>query len=785
MSKKPFSLLLIFLIAGISSSYLFAQSTLSGSVSNDAGEPLVGASVFIEELSLGTASGVDGKYTLTVAADKANGTYTLSVRYVGYATSSKEIVLSAANQTLDFVLSENFLTLDGIEVTALKSGATLATETPMSITVFQGKLVESMGASTISEFIQAAPGVTTTQLDESYMSLQIRGISSLSGDSPAGYYLDDLPFTFIGSPLVPELNPFDLDRVEVLRGPQGTLYGNGAQSGVVRILTQDANLSKMGLKVDISGAMTEDGGPNYGAQGAFNLPVIKDKLAVRLVGGYQQRGGFLTNNLLNKKEVNETQLTYFRGKVNFQATERLSIRASFWTQKNDVGTYALADDNFDRSTPFAEEANNNNLNLYNGTIEYVLPKLRIYSSTSYTKLEAQLYDGSPIFARSDTDLSQTALNEEFRLNSIYEGPFNWLVGFYYWNGEFNQKTNVTFILPPDGALFSQPYIETKSTSTQFAGFGEFYYKFLDNRMQATVGLRYFSEKRDLEDLLPSTIDFLKLLGIATKRGTDYKIFTPRFNLAFNPSKNSLLYITAANGFRSGFVQSGAFYASAVAFGIPAPEYVTEENLWSYELGTKITSPNDQFLIEAAVYYNDWSDLIQTTSQVVDVMGTPTPIIYFLNAGKASALGLDLTTQYSSPVGLTLTLGGNVNQSEYSEDTPASIGAKEGDRISFVPQFTLSSSAYYSRPVFGGLDGSVFANLQHSSKRVDYNAGNMVEGDDITMLNLRIGVEGKKWGVFLFGNNLLNDRGATYPHNLLTYDTRLRPRTLGINLKFNL
>jgi len=785
MSKNPFSLLLIFLIAGISSSHLFAQSTLSGSVSNDAGEPLVGASVFIEALSLGTASGGDGKYSLTVAADKANGTYTLSVRYVGYATSSKEIVLSAGNQTLDFVLSENFLTLDGIEVTALKSGATLATETPMSITVFQGKLVESMGASTISEFIQAAPGVTTTQLDESYMSLQIRGISSLSGDSPAGYYLDDLPFTFIGSPLVPELNPFDLDRVEVLRGPQGTLYGNGAQSGVVRILTQDANLSKMGLKVDLSGAMTEDGGPNYGAQGAFNLPVIKDKLAVRLVGGYQQRGGFLTNNLLNKKEINETQLTYFRGKVNFQATERLSIRASFWTQKNDVGTYALADDNFDHSTPFAEEANNNNLSLYNGTIEYVLPKLRIYSSTSYTKLESQLYDGSPIFARSDTDLSQTALNEEFRLNSIYEGPFNWLVGFYYWNGEFNQKTNITFILPPDGALFSQPYLETVSTSTQVAGFGEFYYKFLDNRMQATVGLRYFSEKRDLEDLLPSTIDFLKLLGIATKRGTDYKIFTPRFNLAFNPSKNSLLYLTAANGFRSGFVQSGAFYASALAFGIPAPEYVTEENLWSYELGTKITSPNDQFLLEAAVYYNDWSDLIQTSSQVVDVMGTPTPIIYFLNAGKASALGLDLTTQYSSAGGLTLTLGGNVNQSEYREDTPASIGAKEGDRISFVPQFTLSSSAYYSRPVFGGLDGSVFANLQHSSKRVDYNAGNMVEGDDITMLNLRIGVEGKKWGIFLFGNNLLNDRGATYPHNLLSYDTRLRPRTLGINLKFNL
>jgi iron complex outermembrane recepter protein len=232
------------------------------------------------------------------------------------------------------------------------------------------------------------------------------------------------------------------------------------------------------------------------------------------------------------------------------------------------------------------------------------------------------------------------------------------------------------------------------------------------------------------------------------------------------------------------VQSGTFYASAIAFGKPAPEYVKNEHLWSYELGTKNTSANDRFVVEAAVYYNDWFDLIQATVEIVIVNNTPTPIVYYLNAGKASALGIDLTTQYIIPIGLTLTLGGNLNKSEYRDDTPPSIGAKEGDQISFVPKYTLSGSANYSHPIAGGLTGSVFVTLQQSDKRVDYSVGKKVEGDEITMLNLRIGVERKKWGVFLFGNNLLNDKGATFPSTALTYNTRLRSRTLGINLKFN-
>ncbi|MEI7727867.1 MAG: TonB-dependent receptor, partial [Bacteroidota bacterium] len=594
---------------------------------------------------------------------------------------------------VDFTLTESVINLNAVDVTALKSKTTLAMQTPMAITVFSGKTIEKMDYYSISDFIQQSPGVTTTQLDEAYMNVQIRGISSMAGGSAAGYYLDDVPFSFINSPLVPDVNPYDLDRIEILRGPQGTLYGNGAMSGVVRILTDNANLSKFGFKVDLAAAATLHGGPDYEGQGELNVPIVKEKLGIRLTGGYLERGGFLTNNMLNRSEVNQAKLYYFRGKINYQATKRLSIRASYWTQNNNVGTLSLADDNFDRSNPFEDEANKNNFNLYNLTIEYKLPKLHFYSATSYVDLDATQNDGSPIFARSDTHLGQTAFSEEFRMNSVYKGHFNWLAGFYVWDVNFNQTTNITYALPT-GGLMTVPYLETTTTSLQFAGFGELYYKFLQDRMTATAGLRYFHEKTDLEDKVPATVDFLNMLGLSAKRGMKTDHFSPRFNLAFNITPKSMLYLTASNGFRSGFVQSGAFYASAVAFGKPAPESVGNENLWSYELGTKVTTGRDRFTIEAAVYYNDWKGLIQTTSELIIVDSTITPIIYYINAGNASALGLDMNAQYSFPFGLSLGLGGNVNKSQYDEDTPASIGAKKGDRISFVPLYTLSASVNF-------------------------------------------------------------------------------------------
>ncbi|MFN0214789.1 MAG: TonB-dependent receptor [Saprospiraceae bacterium] len=762
----------------------FSQTAIiTGNIVNDEGANLSGATVSISKLSLSTSSDENGNYTLEIPAAKSDGTnYSISAAALGYETAIQELTATPGRHTLNFRLGEMGLTLQGVVVTAEKSEATLASETPISLTVFSGKSLESISAGSISDFIQNTPGVTATQLDEGYISLQIRGISTLSSDSPVGYYLDDTPFAFLNSPLAPEVNPFDLERVEVLRGPQGTLYGNGAMAGVVRMLTQNADTDKWGFKADLSAATTETGGPSYAAMGSLNAPIIKNKLAARVSGGYKQRGGFISNNLLGRDDINEGQQTFFRGKLNFTPTKNLSLRASIWTQKNDVGTYTLADSSYDHSTPFDEE-NVNDYTVYSGTIEYRFPKLHLYNSTSYSILDATLKDGSPVFARSDSYLGQTALTEEFRLSSRYDGPFDWLAGFYYWDGEMTQKTNISFLLP-DNSIFEQPYIDSKSHSTQYAVFGEAYYRFLDDKMRATVGLRYFNETRNLEDIEPGVVMLLRQLGLEAKREATYKVVTPRFNLAYYPTKKSMIFATAAKGFRSGLVQNGGFLATAVAFGVNAPVFVNEENLWSYELGTKISTQDSRFLIESALYYNDWSDLIQTSYEFVDVNGTPTAVIFFLNAGKASALGLDLNAQYSAPMGLTLSIGGNVNQSQYEDDTPPALGAKKGDRISFVPKYTISSSALYSHKIFGDkLKGSIYANIQHNAEREDYSVGIPVSGDANTVLDARIGVEGKNWGVFLTGDNLTDERGVTYPSSALSYDSRLRPRTWGVNLKF--
>lgn len=758
-----------------------AQDALRGLVSNGNGAPVAGATVQARELGAATVTDSTGHYVLTLPAGKpASGRRVgVQVQSVGYQPA--QALWAPGTTRLNFVLQPDYLLLEGVEITSLKRpvAASLA---PNSASVVRGSLAEAAGASTVAELVPQAPGVTTTQLDEAYLSVQIRGISSLSGDAPAGYYIDHMPLSFIGSPLAPDISPFDLQQVEVLRGPQGTLYGNGGESGIVRILLNDPVLSRVAGKASLSTAHTKGGGDSYTGQGMLNLPLLTDRLGLRLTGGYINRGGFLTNKALGRKNINEQVASYFRAKLLYRPTERLSVGATYMWQKNDVGTNALADSSYDHSTPF-DEANYNELSLYNANLRYQLPAVELFSATSYSKMNAVQNDGSPIFARSDTKLGQDAVSEEFRVQSRLQHRFSWLAGAYYWSGQFTQTTGIT-LAPAPGMLTTVPYLDTKTNAQQWSLFGEGSLRLPGDKVTVTAGLRYFSEERTLEDRDPATVAFLKQQNIEAKRKADFHAVSPRFHLAYKPSPRVSLYATVANGFRSGFVQSGAFYAPAVAFGQPAPMFVDKEDLWSYELGAKLRTKNNRFGLEAAVYRNDWRNLIQTTSKVFVVGGAPTVIIYYLNTGKATATGLDLSMQYAAGSGLTFTLGGNVNRSVYADSTPASIGAKKGDRISFVPEYTLFSSAHYVHALSRKLTGSVLAGFQQCARRVDYNAGTMVKGDETSLLNLRAGVEQRHWGVYLFANNLFNERGATYPSTQLKYYTRLRPTTIGLDVKLN-
>ena len=205
--------------------FTFAQNIrLSGTVTDLNGVPLEGAIVSIDLLTIGATTDKDGSYTMEVPGDQSENT--VSASYLGYLSSSKEVIFDQTDISIDFALKENIFSLNDIEVTALKTGPDLLLRAPASITPFTGKFLESTGAQAISDFIQNAPGVTVQTNDANYLSVQIRGVSStLIGNAPFGYYLDDFPFAFVGTPQVPEINPFDLERVgSIARAPGNPLW---------------------------------------------------------------------------------------------------------------------------------------------------------------------------------------------------------------------------------------------------------------------------------------------------------------------------------------------------------------------------------------------------------------------------------------------------------------------------------------------------------------------------------------------------------------------------------
>lgn len=638
------------------------------------------------------------------------------------------------------------------------------------MTAIEGDTLEKAGARSARDFLQTSPGVSFFQANESNNVIQIRGISALFGDATVGYYLDDLPFSLVNLQFVPDVNPYDLERVEVLRGPQGTLYGASSQGGTVRILTRNADPSKFEAKADTFLSHTKNGGTNYGLQGAINVPIVEDKAAVRLVGGYRDMSGFLDNPVLGERNINDSTVKTFRAKATILPIDDLTIRGSAWLSRTSEGSFPQSDENFER--PIAlREAIDTDYDLFNGSIEYALSNVTLYSATSHISYKTRQADASfgPLFVST---IDYEAFNEELRLASDNDGPFQWTAGFFYLDADHDQVT--------EGQLPTGPLrvADAVKTSRQWALFGEGHYALLDGRLELTGGLRYFDDKRTQETRLPSVVSTLAALGVPAKRTATFKALTPRFNVAYKPDRDTLFYVNVAKGFRSGIHQfDTAYFVPSLTF----PDVANDESLWSYEVGSKLVLLDRTLTLEAALYYNDWSDLQQLTSQLVSAGGASFVAGFVENVGSARAIGADLGLSYHGIENLTLQIAGNINDSEYREDLPGLSGIKRGDRITFAPAVTLTASADYRREIASsGVYVAASTALQYGSRRYDYSGGVTFRSNPLTFWNMRVGVEGERWGLFLTGENLLNESGKVIDAAATVLDVRPRPRTIGLS-----
>ena len=650
-------------------------------------------------------------------------------------------------------------------------------DVPISISVLGGSELDKFTTEGLLDALGRVPGVITTSASGAGgggAQLTVRGVSAggvvFSGSSPIAYYLDSVPFGLVKSAIVPDSNIYDLERIEVLRGPQGTLYGASAQIGVVRILTKDPDLSEFGLKARASFSGTDNGGENHGADLAVTVPIVEGRLAASAVVGYEDMSGWIDKP--NEDDVNDAQLRNLRLKVRGQPTNTLSIDLLAWLSRSDYGAPSGSTDEQTRSDPQDESASSD-YDVFAFKLGYEASRFSITSTTSCIDHQSGNKLGLLPFGLPGvtltTNLESTVLTEEIIINSSQSGSWRWSVGGIYRDAED---------LTDQFGLGSDFNVTDKSES--FAVFGEVTRAWLDGRVELTGGLRYFED--DVTGIENERSSPAGPPGLIVTNETFDKV-SPRAVLSWHPQTNSTIYISYAEGFRSGFNQDPNVIRDA-------PEFppVKSDNLKNYEVGGKGVLAGGRLGYEAALYYLDWSDVQQTLS----VLSEGNPVTALVNADSASGLGLEVAV-FAQPMD-GLELGINFGWNDLAADNNLVTAGKslydKGDRLSFSPEYVAGASASYAFPLTDRYQATLSTSANYFSEVTYRNSlapgvVNIDVGESQVVARIDISIDSPKgWTATAFVDNVNNEDGqGPGLFGIPDWTQRVRPRTFGLQVEY--
>ncbi len=670
----------------------------------------------------------------------------------------------AKNEKSEFMLEE-------IVVTAQKREQSLQ-DVPISISVLGGDAMDKSRADGIAEELNMVPGVNLFGGDQNGgYKASVRGVTSsgllFNGSSTVAYYLDETPFGFIRSSPLPDASAYDLERVEVLRGPQGTLYGASALNGVIRILTKDANLEESEFKVRLSGGTTEGGGNNYRGDLAVNIPIIEGKVAARVVLGHNDLSGWIDKPDIDK--ANSAELSNARFKINAEPTDALSLELSAWLSRSDWDAPSYANDD-GVSTTITPDPLGTDYDVYAFNLEYDFGPVSLISATSYMDYEAfnnlDIFNLDVLYSQFDTSL----FSQEVRLNSQTDSDWQWSAGAFYRSVEDKVfQTLPEFLVAPIGFT---------DESESYAVFGEVSRSLADGKYELAAGLRYFKDEvSNQEDIQHSGDPDIPLIF----KEEDYSTVSPRLVFTWHANDDLNIYTSYSEGFRSGFPQIPEINDA----GFPD---LKEDTLINYEIGAKGNSSDGRVIYDVALYYMDWQDVQQNLS--VGLFIAP------LNGESASGLGLDLGLQFSPTDNFRWGLGFSWNDLTMDADVPALVTPgnlfDSGERLSESPEYTASIDAeYFFTMDSKGLEGRVFGSANYNSEltSVGFVGGSVVKstGDEIFNSRLGLAISGQgNWETTLYVDNVTNEDGATRVNifDPTLKKSRVRPRTVGLQVEFS-
>ena len=678
--------------------------------------------------------------------------------------------------------------LEEIVVTAQKREERLQ-DVPIAISVMQGNLLDNSSSVSLFDALGNVPGVAITGAQNAGLQgggaqLTIRGVTAgaptLAGTSPIAYYLDGIPFGLVKSAVVPDLAPYDLDRVEVLRGPQGTLYGASAEDGVVRVITNDADLHNFDVKARLSDGSTEHGGDNYQGDLAVNVPLIDGKLAARAVVGQEDLSGWIDSPVRN--HVNDERLTTARIKVDALPTDDLSIGVEAWHSDTEYGAPSLSLNN-DTITATEPEPTDIKFNMYGLRIGYDFHSFSLNSMSGYIDYDSDNYfDIAPVgpligvtFPEAPTFpplehnvLDSKVFSEEINLASEQLDVWRWTAGLSYRDAK-------------DQLLQQFLGVGNDDQSKAYAVFGELSRKFFDDRLEWTLGGRYYHDEESTTDLLPPP-------GIPVDHFTaSFNATTPRVVLSWFAQPNLTAYASYSQGFRSGFGQQPVILEAAPGFPPVGPD-----KLNNYEIGSKGALWDGRVSFDAAVYYVKWKDVQQSLT----VLYEGSTFGAFVNAGSASGAGAEFAVTTRVVDGLDVSLNSSWNGLKFDSNVDSADGLLfvRGQRLNRSPEYTAGASVRYTfRLGSGGYTGNLAASGNYTSQmsappQIGVANGMIFEGSNLVIARVSATLKAPAhWSVTAFVDNINNYNRSPFPEfpGLQEWDERVRPRTYGLQVEYHL
>lgn len=629
-----------------------------------------------------------------------------------------------------------------------------AQESPRPLTVLGPAQIKNSRITSVRDLTAYAPNLTVGDANgDRTPRFTVRGLREnnfSAGEAAVGMYIDDVPYTDMSSR---DAWLYDIETVEILRGPQGTFYGAARPGGLINITTrQPSNVGRGEANV------------SYGNYNAFSLDagmsgaIVEDKLYFNLSGIYAQRDGYFDNTFLGTSP-DERQTLGGRIQLRYTPTETwdFAVIASGSSYRDGYvpSVSLLAADPFEVQRDFDGHADTDSFNLALKAA-YEQESFRGVSVTTYRDWRQDIlqdYDFSPFPIRlgfTQPELQQ--ISQELRFHSKGDDkPLSWTGGFYFADKKFNGDSGSIEQQPLASLPGVPPPITNRTVYEQrgqnYAPFGQAAYRFAE-KFEATAGLRWdYDERSMMRSHALETVFGNFPAGPDADVSDSWNSVQPRFRFAWDATDTSTIYASAARGY-----QSGGFNPSS---DVPAQVSYDQSDSWTYEIGSKSVCIDETLIINAALFYTD------TDNYQVFRPSDPFGNYQVLNAEQASAWGGEVEVVYTPVERFDIDLGFGYTYARFDEFVdPATGDDFGGNKINFVPELTTTIGAQYKCTF--GLVTRVETQIVGDTY---FDEANTVKQQAYALLNARIGYEQEKWGIYIFGKNLTDQR---YFNNALDF-----------------